>query len=179
VSGKFKAGFTFVELVIALALLALLAVVVVPRFVTKKTEPLGEFTHKLNVLLQLGYSNALATGKIHRVLFDRKNNRVELAIAGTERTASGELQFTPLASRYLNSFIDWPINFELDNFYINNKDELVGGPTPKVWFFIMPDGLAQEVIINMRDLAHEKNRGLVLNPFTVQFTSYDTYQKPS
>jgi len=47
----------------------------------------------------------------------------------------------------------------------------------------MPDGLSQDVIINFIDsqdpLPDGKMRqiGLVLNPFTVQFKEYDSFQK--
>jgi hypothetical protein len=53
----------------------------------------------------------------------------------------------------------------------------------ELWFFLVPEGLAQQVTINMIDTVDtfdDKPRhiGLVLNPFLMQFKVYDAFAKP-
>jgi hypothetical protein len=55
--------------------------------------------------------------------------------------------------------------------------------TEEMWFYVIPGGMAQDVIINFidtKDLYNNAPRsvGLVLNPFSAQFKIYDTFQKP-
>jgi hypothetical protein len=62
-------------------------------------------------------------------------------------------------------------------------DRYVGRSSDKVWFFVIPEGLTQAVTINLFDtkdlLQNKKPRpvGLVLNPFSAQFSVYDQFQK--
>ena len=57
------------------------------------------------------------------------------------------------------------------------------GTTDNVWFFIIPDGLTQEVTINFVDYddmlpnGDARQFGLVLNPFSAQFKLYDTFKQ--
>ncbi len=79
----------------------------------------------------------------------------------------------------------WPKNLEIKNFYVEGSDEMeriAGRPDGKIWFFVVPSGLAQNVIINFIDTLDRVNNkprtiGLVLNPFSAQFKVYDTFQK--
>ena len=81
-----------------------------------------------------------------------------------------------------------PASFSFKQFFVEGYDEIgkygVGKKLESLWFFIVPDGLSQSVIIN---IVNKKEKGtaerfrpigLVLNPFMVQFKAYDTFQKP-
>ena len=60
---------------------------------------------------------------------------------------------------------------------------IVGGTTQRVWFYLMPQGLAQSVVINMIDRSDTTKVpkgqpvGLVLNPLSVQFRAYNAFQQ--
>ena len=74
---------------------------------------------------------------------------------------------------------------QIKQFNIEGFDEMsrygVGRKTTEMWFYIMPDGLTQEVTINAldtKDLKNNKPRpfSLVLSPFSAIFKYYDTFQ---
>jgi prepilin-type N-terminal cleavage/methylation domain-containing protein len=186
-SGRWKnnSGFTFIELTIAIVIIAIMATIVVPRFRGRNLAAEREkFLSKLNTLAQLCYQDALTTGKMHTMAFDFDNNRIYLEIEKKEQ-GKGGVGFEQLKLPYLKTNVSFE-NYELRNFYIKKEDKLAGSNiTKKVWFYISPGGLAQEVIINFYDKklmespTANAQYSLVLNPFTVQFKMYDSFQKPS
>ncbi|MCL4361679.1 type II secretion system GspH family protein [Candidatus Dependentiae bacterium] len=181
-----KKGFTFIELVIAITIIAMMAITVVPRFTGRSASAEREkFFTKLNAILQLTYQNALATGKIHSIAFYFDKQIIQAEIEQKEKTVKGELKFDPLNLSYLKTNVSFE-NYDLRNFFIKKDDKLAGGGiTKKVWFYITPGGLAQEVIINfydkklLDDPTANAQYSFVLNPFTVQFKMYDSFQRPS
>ena len=58
-----------------------MATIAVPRFGgrTYKAER-DKFIYKFNTMLQLGYQNALSSGKLHRVLIDLDKKKIKLEI---------------------------------------------------------------------------------------------------
>jgi prepilin-type N-terminal cleavage/methylation domain-containing protein len=173
-------GFSLLEIVVAILLIGIMAALVVPRLSRRGTKPEDEFTNGLSVLTQVASTNALLTGKLHRLLFDFKRALVELQQEREEKGAQ-EKKFEPVKVDYLKTTIPWPDALELGNFYIGGKDEVgrgMGVSTPQVWFFVSPDGLAQDVVINLQNRETHAQRGLVINPFTAQFTVHHEFQKP-
>ena len=87
----------------------------------------------------------------------------------------------------LNQIYYGPKIWEIKNFFIKGRDELsttTSHATDTLWFYITPEGVAQEVIINMLDTNdtgannNPAQASAVLNPFTLQFTLYDEFQQP-
>ena len=179
---KLKSGFSLIELVVAIMLIALMATMVVPRFGgrTYKAER-DKFISKFNSMLQLGYQNALSSSKLHRVLIDIDKKKIRLEIEAGKDALNKE-QFTALKISYVKSEINFE-DFEIINLYLKKDDKLAGrSRTKEAWFFISPSGMAQEVTLNLKYLKNPENINtnfaLVLNPFTVQFKTYDEFQKP-
>jgi prepilin-type N-terminal cleavage/methylation domain-containing protein len=181
VSGKSK-GFTLLEVLVVIFLIGLMTTLF---FVNIRTlSPIDERTEfftRLNSLVQFAWNNALTSNKVHKVVFDLDSNQVYLE----EQENSGS--YKPVTGAYINPIIEWPENLEIQQAFIeHNQDELagLGQVKRKVWFFIMPDGIAQAVTINGLDYATLETQGkatqfsLVLNPFSAQFTSYDSFQQP-
>ena len=68
--GKSKHGFTFIELVVVIMILGIVATIVVPNL--QKRLPGYQrkaFVNELNTLTALGWQNALSTQKVHRIFF--------------------------------------------------------------------------------------------------------------
>jgi len=175
-------GFTLIELVIALAIIAILAIALVPRFGGKQERLQSKgFVAKLNNLMQTAWQQSLVSQKIQRVKFDFANKKVELA---EQKDQEHPEVFVPVRGDYIDTELSIPGTYFFANFYIGGKDQMRHGKRADAWFFVMPSGLSQEIVVNIinqdesvKDGAVEKF-GVVLNPFTVQFDYYDTFQRP-
>jgi hypothetical protein len=97
----------------------------------------------------------------------------------------GEPIFEPVKGLSISRSLAIPKQLEFQQFFIEGFDEMArssGRMTGQMWFFIVPDGLAQDVIINMIDTQDRVQGkpatiGLVLNPFSAHFEVHDSFQK--
>ena len=139
---------------------------------------------QLNKLMQGAWQNAITTDKLQKVEFDFTQQRIVLTQAKAAGLTTGEQQFESTGPGVLIDNIKWPDTYRMVNFYIEDKDEMSYGERDTAWFYIVPDGLAQQVIINFVDEKESEDRGfevetsLVLNPFYAQFKEYNEFQRP-
>lgn len=175
-----KSGFTLIELIVAIAIIGVMATIFVPRLRSPAATPIDQLTQKIKELTRLGYERAITTGKVHRIMFRFKEDpSIQLEIGGDQRTSLGEMKFFPIgAVGSLPTRIAWEDRFAIKNFYIKGFDEVARGPLKDAFLYLLPEGLSQESVINIRDEKAGATRGMVLNPFTVQWAVYDTLQKP-
>lgn len=168
---------------VVLTIIGLLAAIISPNFGRRKPEyERQKFLGSLNALVRFAAQQASVTGKLHRLYFDFDRNKVSVEVKAEGKNNKGEQAFKPVKAAYLHSSLTWPKYYWVQNFFIEGVDE--GSATTKktAWFFIMPDGLAQDVIINIIDRnpayrGKPKQIGLVMNPFSAQFKIYDSFQK--
>ncbi len=168
-----RKGFTLVEVLVALVLLALLAAIVIPRLTRRSVPVEQELTRRLNELTRLGQLDALTSGSLHRIHFDLKNSRVLIEKASKKRDSQGHLQFEPVSVSYSTTSFKLPLTLEIEKFFVKGKNLLTGGEgitTTGVWFYLVPEGLAQEVTINIRNTQNQRATALSINPFTAQFS---------
>ena len=181
-----SAGFGLLEILIAIAIIGMLMTFAIPNI--QKLMPRYEretFIARLNALLQLGWQNAIMSHTLHRVSFHFGKKQISLEKQTDETDKDGEPKFAPLKGQYIKNSLSIPDSIEVKQFFSEGFDEMgriAGGKTTEAWFYIVPAGLAQEVIINFidkKDRIAKKPRpiGLVLNPFNAQFKTYDTFQK--
>jgi prepilin-type N-terminal cleavage/methylation domain-containing protein len=185
--GKFKLGFSFLELIVVIAILALLATIIAPNFRNLfPSYQRKQFIAQLNSLVHYTWQDSIVTNKLHKIVFDLKKRSISAQIR-TDKKTHDEWIFEPMVSQYVSSSINWPDDtFEFKNFYINKNDAMADTSfgKGKIYFYISADGLAQPVIINLIDLKEGvsgrvgKEFSLVLNPFAVQFKEYDSFKKP-
>jgi type II secretory pathway pseudopilin PulG len=183
-----NAGFMLMELLIAMAIIALITAVGLPSI--RKSLPRYErqtFIARLNALTQLGWQKTIALHKMSRISFNLAQKKVTLAIATDEiDRETKEPKFKPLKSSYLSHSFTIPDSIKIRQLFVEGFDEMkrsTGGKTEETWFYIIPNGLTQQVTINcvdVKDRIQNKPReiGLVLNPFNAQFKIYDTFQAP-
>lgn len=183
---KNNPGFSLLEIMIAVAIIGMVAATVVSNFARRMPRAQREnFINSLNNLAQFARQRTLITRKLHKVAFDLAQRRAWIE-QQMGKDSKGEPVFAPIKSASIRASYSWEPHFVFQNFFIEGVDELSayssGKKTEEVWFFIVPDGLAQEVTINVADTKDTINKrsrhiGLVLNPFTAEYKVYDEYQK--
>lgn len=186
-SGINKSGFTLIEIMVALAIIALIAAAVAPRF--GRGQPLARreaFVAELNTLLGLGWQQALMTNTIHRVTLDFEKQLFTVQ-ADEHAGLSDKKGFQEVKVPYGTSDVKLPADYEIKQFFIEGYDEMQrfsGKGLKTAHFFIVPEGLMQSVVINAIDKSDldEQGRatrfGLVINPFSGRCMYHDSFQKP-
>jgi prepilin-type N-terminal cleavage/methylation domain-containing protein len=180
-SGIYKAGFTLIEILVAIALVSIMLAVVAPRLYSPSPEQIQrQFVQEVNGLVNFAQHNAIRNGTVQKVLFDLKKEVIVLEEATGDKK-NGELLFKPVERAYRKTMITIPSAIEIKQFLIQGVNEMgrAGGRTvDQIWFYVLPDGTAQDVIINYIFAAEQQHRmSLVLNPFSAQFTRYDDFQQ--
>ncbi len=185
-SGISKEGFTLIELMVVIMLLGIIAAIVGPNMRRRLPKQQREaFISNVNTLLGNAWQYAVQRQKIVRVHFDFEKNLSSLQEQTDTKDIKGDAVFKPIEAEYRTTQYRWPDNIEIKQFFINGVNEMTSGKSvTKMWFFIIPDGMSQEVIINAVDTKEQRaddsdvQIGLVLNPFSAQLKSYGSFQKP-
>lgn len=182
-----RSGFSLIELLIVMALLGVMAMVIAPLLKGRDfDQERVSFVLQLNAFIAGAQYNAIASGKVSRVVFDLKKSQVYIEEQGLGRDETGQDKYELVQVPYNETFFEWDSHhFKLVDFWVNGNNELAGGKdSEKTWFYIVPDGIAQVVIINLRDLISSEGYNdlgeysLVLNPFAVQFKLYESFKQP-
>ncbi len=180
-----RSGFSLIEIMVAIAVIGILAAIVSPNLRSRQPEyERKQFLGSLNSLMRLARHQAVVTRKLHRVYFNLpkgKAGNVTVQVKSEGKDQKGEQKFATIKAPYLRNSMTWPKDFQVTQFKIERHDEKATGED-EFWFFIVPEGLAQDVVINILDnnkayRGKPKQIGLVLNPFDAQFKIYDSHQK--
>lgn len=175
--GVTKRGFTLIEFVIVLLILAIVTAAVAPRITLFTPAPCDEFVAHFNRLLRHAYVRALSTGKLHRIFFKVSTSTMQLEVE-KPATLHGKREFELLSGPDNATQYAWNSVVELRNFFIKKIDENARGSLKEAWMYVFPAGLTQDIIINIEDTQRHMIRGLVVNPFSSQCVVYETLQKP-
>lgn len=186
VFGISKPGFTLIEILVAIAIIAVVATAVIPNLWQRKPYyERQQCVRNFNALSNMAWQKAITTHKIHKVHVDFARRTVFLQVESDDRDEKGDPVFVPVKGAYTVTSFVWPKNLEIRNFYIENFDEMskyTSGQAKEAWYFVYPEGRAQPVTINMIDTKDRyagkpRHVGLVLNPFSALFKEYDTFQQ--
>ena len=173
-------GFALIELIIVILILGIVGGTVIPRLrYNRPQDDRKKLYEDVNELTQLAWQNAMQTRKIHKVIMDFKKRLAW--VESLEDREKGEPKVVPSIDK-----VSWPGGLEVVEFFINGEDELRHHHGHKnaddAWFFIVPDGLCQSVIINIIDPRENDDdpahMSFVLNPFLAQFEMYDEFKSP-
>jgi len=178
-------GFTLLELIVVIALLGAVMAIVIPQIGKSPKQQREEFVTKVNRLVGFAWQNAIRSGKTQKVDFDFETKKITLEQSTGKKDDKGEFTFAPVVRDYRATSVKIPESFILKSFFIQGVDEVAnrGGKISGAYFFITPEGLAQSVVINFVDKKGKRAGralpiGLVLNPFSAQFTVYGTFKTP-
>ncbi|HSC25541.1 MAG TPA: prepilin-type N-terminal cleavage/methylation domain-containing protein [Candidatus Babeliales bacterium] len=180
-------GFSLLELLVVIAIIGILSAIIVPNI--QRSTPRyerEEFVARFNTLVQYGWQQSLVTHKMQRITVDMGQKRISLMQDSGEKDRAGEIVFKPIADPVQDTECAIPDNIQIKQFFVEGFDmmtKFARSKTASVWFYIVPEGMVQNVVINCvdtKDMQDHQPRpiGLVLNPFTAQYKLYDTFQKP-
>lgn len=178
-----KPGFSIIELLVVLLLISILGSLVLPTFFSKKQGVVKkEFISNFTTLVQEALHASVTNKKIHQLFFDFDQNFIvvkEQDINSTETDPHKQFKVIKDPS----AKITIPSQLAVQNFFIQNNDEFGAGTTThESWFYIMPDGTSQPVLINILDQDPDKAESdpfsISVNPFYSQVQSHDSFQTP-
>jgi prepilin-type N-terminal cleavage/methylation domain-containing protein len=183
-SGTAKNGFSLIEILVVLGIIALLMTIVLPRFSSMLPgRDRKLFITNLNSLTRNAWQQALIQNKIHKVAVDFIARKMWLE-RETGVVKDNAPEFARVKGAYTMNSCIIPKNIEIENFIVEGYDEKARSRTTyESWFYVMPDGLTQAVTINCIDKkqigpgGRPAHFGLVLNPFNAQFKVYGSFQK--
>lgn len=175
-------GFSLLELLVVMFLIGIMTTFALQVY--KNVRPAykqEQFVDNVRTLLAIAWQGALTTGKIHRLYFDL-TKRVMLVEKQTNEPYEEKEVFAPVARAFDQAQFKWPSAIVFKQFYIQGVESMYvpGIKTNAIWFYIMPDGMVQEIIMNIEETVDDSKLPLsiVINPFTAQLSTYDTFQKP-
>jgi prepilin-type N-terminal cleavage/methylation domain-containing protein len=183
--GKFnKNGFTLLELLVVMLIMGAVAALVGPSLFSSRTPRYEreEFVARLDSLVATAVLQAILERTVHSLEFDFKKRTVDIKRAPYPSAPVDDFE---LVKGLSSAHYSWPEQFEIKQFLVGGSDLMKAfsrNDTGEAWFFVIPDGMAQEVTINFLDTKDTiegaaRKVGLVLNPFTAQFKTYDEFQK--
>lgn len=183
--GKTKQfGYTLLELMVVFLIGALVISILGPNLFVRRTPRYEReaFVARLNSMILVAAQQAILERAVHSIEFDFKKHTVVIKRAPYPGAPEADFTFVKGLS---SAQYTWPEQFEIKQFIVAGNDLMKAfarKDTGEAWFFVIPDGMTQEVTINFLDTKdtiddNARKVGLVLNPFTAQFKEYDSFQK--
>jgi prepilin-type N-terminal cleavage/methylation domain-containing protein len=181
-------GFTLLELVIVLVILGIMGTIVGPNIA--RLSPRYEhdqFVSNVQVLVRRAWQEALMNHQLHRIHFNLDKRVVKVERDSGKKNSAGAAVYEPLVSTYIPSAYEWPVTIQMKDFFVDGQDmyHVKGIRVTEIWFFVYPDGTAQEVITNWFDQGdtRESDAGsrfsLMVSPFIAKVTESYGFQKPA
>jgi type II secretory pathway pseudopilin PulG len=183
---SYRSGLALLELLFGIMIMAVLMKIALPSFqnlIPTYKEKL--FLNRLNGLMQTAIQRAIKRRMLHKIVFDLDKRIISLEEVVDEKETKKPTK--PIRESLLSAPCPIPDSIEVKQLFVEGFDEIArymgNRKAARVWFFVLPNGSAQAVIINMMDASQEiannpKVISLVLNPFSIQFDVYDDWQKP-
>lgn len=181
---KARAGFTFIEMMVVMILIGVIATIVIPRFAHRT--PGAEWPtilNELNNLVTFAQQEAMANQKIYRLTFS-KNQQPHCSIIVEEENIDPENPnkkiYTPASSYAIEPHYDFHESIGLKALYNGKQKTLIEDEKGTAHCYLIPDGLAQEITLYLfhKNQPEEKGVTLTLQPFAGLFTLEEGYIKP-
>lgn len=153
--------------------------VLAPRLAPRTARAEREnFVSQLNSVLRAALTQAIITQNLYQIYWNLETRVIEIRKHTGAYDRAGDPICKPIQIPYGAQNVTIPERFIVKQFSIEGINELAGSRSIKeVWFYIVPDGIAQQVTVVFIDTHEdvtdaEKKLTLVLNPFTVQYEQH-------
>lgn len=187
-----RSGFSLLEMLVVIALIALLSLTALPNITSAFRVSLNSAARELASTIKEAYNSTVVTGQVHRIVFNLKEGTywVEAGppntLVDTEQTREKELKKRRLArpdeapppSRFSMALgvtrkpVSLPrgVKFE-DVVSQQSKDPITEGTA---YSHLFPSGLAEQTIIHLTDQSGHRN-SLVITPLVGRTELYERY----
>lgn len=179
-----KPGFSLLEVMIAVVLMGIITAIALPSFYNRsKKYERARFITSFNTLVGEAQQIALEKNLLVRVFLDFTTRKITVEKVIDPYVSKKE--YEPVTLLYADNNFVLPESQKIEQFFVQGKDSMSEyEQTNTVWFFIVPSGTAQSVIINSFDMSNDaftqaKPYSLVLNPLTAQWREYYEFQTPA
>lgn len=194
-----SSGFTLIELMVVVALIALISVMALPSISSYFQVSLNSSTRELASTIREAYNSTLITGELHRVAYDLKKGEywVEKGpnTAVLETKESREREERRKRLRFGGKLVEDKPSFSMDKTVTSKKKSLPRGVSfedvvteqtrePQTaesagtaYTHIFPNGLTEQTIVHLTD-SSKHHSSLSITPLLGRSDVYDRYMKP-
>ncbi|MFL5812367.1 MAG: Tfp pilus assembly protein FimT/FimU [Bdellovibrionia bacterium] len=198
-ANQHSSGFTLIELMVVVALIALISVMALPSISSYFQVSLNSSTREIAATVREAYNATLITGKLHRVAYDLKNGQywVEEGPNGAvlETKESREREERRKRLRFGGKLVEDKSPFSLDKTVTKSKKSLPRGvafedvvteqtrepqtteTTTVAYTHIFPNGLTEQTIVHLTD-SSKHHTSLCVTPLLGRTDVFDHYTKP-
>ncbi len=175
-------GISFIEILVILLLVSIATSLTIPRFLANKPRAAQKkFFTEFSTLITDTVFQAVMNKTVYQVYFDLNKQTISIKKYNPKiENDNKHLKFDPVSKDIFKNEINIPTTFSIKNFFVQDKDEFISGMKMNdAWFYIMPDGNSQAVIININESNDQETKfSITVNPFYSQVRLHDTFQKP-
>jgi prepilin-type N-terminal cleavage/methylation domain-containing protein len=143
-----RLGFSLIEVIVAMTIVALVATVTIPQFLSVGVRPIDSFIIDLNNISQSASLRARETRQPQKVIFNFEQG------------------FVTIEDEPSNS-ISIPDSLRFVNLVVSNVSEFATGTA---YFLINKQGISQTVTVDIQDVENNTVHKVRVNPFSVQFS---------
>jgi prepilin-type N-terminal cleavage/methylation domain-containing protein len=176
-------AFTFIEMMVVIMLIGILASIMIPRFATR--EPKADWStviDELNNLVFFARQEAIANQHVYRLTLTNIPGRPINVIVQEEKInpeKPGRI-YVPTFSYYFKPDYTLHESISLKAFFNGREKILSEGDKGQAYCYVIPEGLVQETTIQLvrRDANGEHGVTLSMMPFYGTFTLQEGFKRP-
>jgi len=179
-------AFTFIEILMVLLLVGVVAAVMMPMITRQRVSKAkwSIIEDDFNNLIFFARQEAIANQKVHRLTFStsKESNLDQVSIEEElqDPEKPGKIIYVPVQSYYIETQYELDKSVKIRRVYVGNKEMFTENPVKGAHCYVVPDGLVQDVIIQLTRTQDGKEEGgsLKMNPFFGKFEFEEGYVKP-
>lgn len=191
---KSERGFSLIEMLVVIALIALITVFAMPSVSSYFQVSLSTASREMAAVVKEAYNSAVITGKVHRLVYDMKTNEYWVesgpptVLLDTKETKEKEERRLKFSTK-IGEAAAPPSPFKIEKSVTRKKTPLPRGvvfedviteqsPEPqtegKAYTHFFPHGLTEETIIHLTDQS-KHHVSLVISPLVGKTDLYERY----
>lgn len=182
-----SSAFTFIEMLMVLLLVGVVASVMMPLITRRRVskEKWSIIQDDCNNLVFFARQEAIANGRVHRLTFSSPKGAIADQVTIEEERQDPEKPekkiYVPVQSYYFETRYEFDQSVKIRRVYVGRQETFTENPIAGAHCYIVPDGLVQDVIIQLTRTRGGTQEGgsLKMNPFFGKFEFEEGYVKPA